>query len=150
MAVKIKKVLGAGVLLLIIWALVLTAASCGRKKWPSPQTQKETFSWELVQAQRDQECLQITAGLQGKSSNLRNVVLQLEGSQEPCPQCPFQPQQSIPIEAFSSGVQKKNGQIKIEYCELDPGLTYRLRLVGQNAFPGLQPAASQVIKPKHQ
>lgn len=148
MAAEIKKALGAGILLLLILALVLAASSCGRKKWPSPRAEQETFSWEFVQAQRDQECLHITASLKGKSSNLRNIVLQLEGSQEPCPECPFQPQQSIPLGLSSQGVQKENSQLKIEYCELDPELAYRLRLLGQNAFPSLEPATSQVIRPK--
>ncbi|MFW6314358.1 MAG: hypothetical protein ACOC0S_02100, partial [Desulfohalobiaceae bacterium] len=140
MAAKIRRALWAWVLLLLILSLLLSISSCGRKKWPSPQAGEEAFSWESVQAQRHQECLQIKARLQGKSKNLRNIILQLEGRQQPCPDCPFQPKQSIQLGISSQQVQKKDDQLQIEYCHLDSELHYRLRLLGLNAFTSLEPA----------
>ncbi|MFP4213736.1 MAG: hypothetical protein ACLFRL_06455 [Desulfohalobiaceae bacterium] len=146
MAAEIRSILLAGILLFLICALLLSVSSCGRKKWPSPQTQEETFSWGSVEVQRKQDCLRISAELEGKSSNLRDIVLQLESRQEPCPDCPFQPETSIRLARSSKQVQQSGSQLQIEHCGLEPDLSYRLRLKGQNAFPSLQPAASRVIR----
>ncbi len=145
MAFEINHRLQVCIVLLLVTILALATYSCGRKKWPAPQLEQEVLAWGELSAVRNQQCLQINAELQGKHSNLQAVVLELEGSKIPCLECPLQPTQRLSFSLGSQQVQKKDHTLSINYCELDPDLYYRFRLLAENIFPGLEAASSKII-----
>ncbi|MFO7716972.1 MAG: lipoprotein [Desulfohalobium sp.] len=134
-----------GALLLIILA-VLMLSGCGRKVWPQPQADQDTFAWEQVNGTSEEGCLRITGQLSGQSANLASVTIELEPNpiSEACQSCPFQPSVSRTVDMGSPQLTQTQDTVTLRVCDLEPGQTYRWRLQGNNIYSALSPAASDV------
>lgn len=124
--------------------LALILYGCGKKNPPTPIAKQDKFFWEEVQGTREGNCLNIKAHLGGKYQNLKEVILELEAQQEPCPGCPFNPTQKIYFDFSSPQIKRKSSSLWISYCELGKGLHYRWRLVGINIYPQIKETTTQV------
>jgi hypothetical protein len=133
------------VIALVLAAACLLPVGCGKKEWPSPRTEKDRFSWASVRASRDDSCLVIRGKLQGASRNLKEVVLQLETSQELCPGCPFRPDQRAVYPLRHPSLSRKGTQITITHCPVEPETALRLRLDGVNVFQQIPDAPSDIV-----
>jgi len=130
---------------LLLALACLLSAGCGKKEWPSPRTEKDRFSWASVRASRDDSCLVIRGKLQGASRNLKEIVLQLETSQELCPGCPFRPDQKAVYSLRHPSLSRKGAQITITHCPVEPDTALRLRLDGVNVFQQIPDAPSDIV-----
>jgi len=133
------------VVALILAVACLLPTGCGKKKWPSPRTEKDRFSWTSVRASRDDSCLVIRGELQGAVRNLKEVVLQLETSQELCPGCPFSPDQRAVYSLRDPSLRREGARVTITHCPVEPDTALRLRLDGVNVFQQIPDAPSDVV-----
>ena len=136
-----------GTLAVVLLALAcLVPAGCGKKEWPSPRTEKDRFSWASVRAGRDGSCLVIRGELQGAVQNLKQVVLQLETSQELCPGCPFTPNQRASYALSDPSLRREGPVVTITHCPVQPDTAVRLRLDGENIYQQIPPASSDLVE----
>lgn len=134
---------------LLVFALIaaLGLAGCGKKDWPSVQTREDVLTWEEVSVEREPACLNISARLGGAAHNLAGVLLELEGSPQACPECPFLPSRRIFFEVSAPQVQMTGSRLQISHCGLKAEQAYRLRLRGTNRMPGIEDSVSKVLGP---
>jgi hypothetical protein len=131
---------------LLLTLACLVPAGCGKKEWPSPRTEKDRFSWASVRAGRDGSCLVIRGELQGAMQNLKQVVLQLETSEELCPGCPFTPNQRASYALSDPSLRREGPVVTITHCPVQPDTAVRLRLEGENIYQQIPPASSDLVE----
>lgn len=131
---------------LVMAAAGLFLAGCGKKEWPSPITEKDRFSWASVRAGRDGSCLVIRGELEGAVQNLKEVVVQLETSQELCPGCPFTPTSIAAYSLSDPSLSREGSRVTITHCPVEPDSAVRLRLEGLNVYQQIQPAISDMVE----
>ncbi len=129
----------------------LAVSGCGKKSWPEPRSVKERFGWSSVQALREGACLKITARMSGQWGNLEEVALELSPTQEAgaCANCPFHPSQRVVLRPGDPGLSLDGPELALEYCQLNPEILYRYRLVGKNVYSGLADAHSTIQLTPH-
>jgi hypothetical protein len=137
----------SGMISLAVILIVAGLSGCGKKGWPEPQIEEDQFWWEQIQHQRYDECLDVRALLGGEAKNLSFVYLQwmeLE-SEEDCPGCPFTPSGRLRLDDSSKAFKRQDEVIRILFCEWEPDISYRWRLVGFNRHRGLKSISSEVF-----
>ena len=122
----------------LLLCVLIGLAGCGKKDWPSPQAEKDRFTWAEVNGTRQNDCLIIQAGLQGAYWNLASLRLEIETLPEPCPGCPFQPTRSVDLPMSAPNVTQDKGQLQVTYCNLEGTGFTRWRLVGHNRYRQIQ------------
>jgi hypothetical protein len=134
-------------------ALMLTAllslSACGKREWPIPVASEDKFRWRSIEIQRNQGCIILNCELSGNWENIDTVDILLEpvgdGPDDGCASCPFTPRQTIIFNPGAAGMRKDLNRIVLTACELDPKKTYRIQVVGFNAFARLAPVASELV-----
>lgn len=126
--------------------LLVVGAGCGKKGWPEPRLDEDRFSWGQIQHQRQDACLDARALVLGAVNKVGPVYLEWmrwEGPED-CPECPFTRTGRTLLRERSSEIKRQNGVIRILFCEWEPDVSYRWRLVGWNVHRGLGIVESSV------
>ena len=141
-------------MLTVIFMLILcllAGFACGKKKWPRPPGDEDSFAWGLVSAKLADSCLIITAGLTGNRNNLESITLQLQAMSpdDACLGCPFFPTEShdMDIDRVALANSPKDSTLRLTFCPNKPfsqDIIYQFRLLGRNAQPSIPPALSRV------
>ena len=133
----------------LVLLAVLCLAACGKREWPIPVASEDKFRWRSVEVQRNQGCVILNCELTGNWENVDAVKVLVEpigdGADDGCAKCPFTPRTTLVFDPSSSGLRKDMNRIVITACGLDPGKTYRLQLIGFNAFARIAPVASELV-----
>ncbi len=133
----------------LVLAALLCAGACGKREWPIPVASEDRFRWRSVQIQRSQGCVILNCELSGNWENIDTVKVLLEpvgdGPGDGCASCPFTPRQTLVFNPGAAGMRKDMNRMVLTACDLDPGKTYRIQLVGFNAFARLAPVASELV-----
>lgn len=129
--------------LLVILICIFTL-SCGKKQWPTPKIVEDKFSWERVKTTRKGECLFVECQLEGKFKNLASVSLQIQPMDVGCPDCPFTPSHIENYDHSYKSMRQVGPYVRVVYCGMDPGQSYRIRLAGQNKHKALGESISLV------
>ncbi|MHC1701415.1 MAG: hypothetical protein AB9900_10605 [Humidesulfovibrio sp.] len=133
----------------LVLLAVLCVAACGKREWPIPVASEDKFRWRSVEIQRAQGCLILNCELSGNWRNVDTVKVLLEpvgdGPGDGCASCPFTPRTTLSFDPGSAGLRRDMNRIAITACELDPQKTYRVQLVGFNAFARIAPVASELV-----
>ena len=134
------------ILPLVFFALAL-AAGCGKKAWPEPNLEAETFTFSAVSARMRDTCLVIQAEVAGNWTNLDVVFVEL--AKDDCMKCPFRPRERREFPLNSPFVIRQEHRLIVNVCGLDKKTAYRWRLVGRNVFSDLNEVFSPVgvVKP---
>ncbi len=128
----------AGLLLL---AVSLIVCACGKKGDPIPQDYRYMFSWGETSAVITNDCLMITAQLEGAYENVESFLLEVEPTTgEICLDCPFKAGDVSVVQPTSS----EGGLFSFQYCPENPVDSYRWRLVARNIYRGLPSALSSI------
>jgi hypothetical protein len=125
--------------------VLCVTAGCGLKLWPEPRAEEDRFAWEDIAFTSRETCLEIRAGLTGAYGNLVRVELELAPSDEDCPSCPFQPQQTLAFEMDDPEITRTGSSLTLLYCQLSESTGFRWRIVGYNVHSSLQPVPSKVM-----
>jgi len=130
--------------ILLLCLLTAALSGCGKKSWPSPKAGEDRFAFQEIQGEAVEGCLNIEARMSGKHQNLRELVLEIEAKEEPCPGCPFSPTETVELPLSSAKIARNGPILSITWCGLKPGMAYRWRLKGVNVYPSIQDAVSEV------
>jgi len=122
-------------------ALALVAG-CGKKAWPEPDAEEETFAFSTASAQMRDTCLVIQTRISGNWKNLDRIFVEL--AQDNCEKCPFRPRERREFPLNSPFVVQQEHLLVVNVCGLDKNAAYRWRLVGKNVFSSLREVASPV------
>ncbi len=128
---------------LVILLSVFLVTGCGKKMWPRPVANQETFAWQKTVVYLFEDCLQIETQLTGNADNLDHLVVQLEYDQ--CPSCPFQPQEEQIFFLSTPGLKKEKDRIMITCCPNQQKIPARIRVIGYNRYRRFSPQISQVF-----
>ena len=132
-------------LLLILFAL----AACGKREWPSPISSEDKFRWRTVQAMRSKACIILNMEAGGAWQNIDTVKVMLEpigeGPGDGCEKCPFSPRLVRTFTPGDAAYRRDMNRIVLTICDLDPGKTYRVQVVGFNIFPSLDTVLSELM-----
>lgn len=137
-SVRRPALLAAGVIAL------LALGGCAHKIWPEAQATEDRFSLAEVDGGRDGACLTVEARIKGAVSRLSHLSILLDEVTEGCPDCPFVPDRMEDYYPGGQDMRLTGDYARMEYCELDPGGSYKWRLVGHNRFPSIRPVVSDV------
>jgi hypothetical protein len=129
----------------VLLFLLFWTTGCGLKLWPEPRAEEDRFAWEEVSLSARESCLEIRATLTGAYGNLVRVELELAPSEEDCPSCPFQPQQTFAFEMDDPEITRTESSLTLLYCQLSESAGFRWRIVGYNVHASLQPVFSKVM-----
>ena len=133
----------------LVLASVLCLVACGKREWPIPVASEDKFRWRSVEVQRNQGCLILNCELSGNWENIDTVKVLVEpvgdGPDDGCTSCPFTPRKTLVFNPGTAGMRKDMNRIVLTACDLDPQKTYRIQLVGFNAFARLAPVASELV-----
>ncbi|MDP3426163.1 MAG: hypothetical protein Q8S17_02130 [Humidesulfovibrio sp.] len=139
----------AVVLAVIALAALLCLGACGKREWPIPVSSQDKFRWRSVDIQRNQGCIILNCELSGNWENVDTVKVLLEsvgeGPDDGCASCPFTPRRTIAFNSGDAAMRKDMNRIALTACGLDPGKTYRVQLIGFNAFARIAPVASELM-----
>lgn len=117
---------------------------CGKKSWPEPAILQERFEFQSLYGVREDTCLVVKVRLGGKYENMSRVLLEFSDTDVDCPQCPFHPSQEVELSADDGTLLVEDNVLTIRHCGLEPGKTYRWRVVGYNTHGELEPEVSPV------
>ena len=144
-----KSLFRCAALVLLAVLAVLCLAACAKREWPIPVASEDKFRWRSVEVQRNQGCIILNCELSGNWENVDTVKVLLEpvgdGPDDGCAKCPFSPRTTLAFDSGSAGMRKDMNRIAITACGLDPAKTYRLQLIGFNAFARIAPVASELV-----
>ena len=133
----------------LMLAAVLCLSACGKREWPVPVSSEDKFRWRSVEVQRNQACLILNCELSGNWENIDTVKVLLEpvgdGPDDGCTSCPFTPRKTLTFTSGAAGMRQDMNRIVLTACDLDPQKTYRVQLVGFNAFARIAPVASELV-----
>lgn len=131
---------------LLAFSLAAGVWGCGKKAWPEPRLEEDRFGWEQIWHERHGSCLDVRALLSGAASKLSHVILEWEAVSGPeaAQDRPFTPETKLRLDDFSREFKRQNEVIRIHVCGLDPGASYRWRLVGVNRHAGLGRVPSEI------
>lgn len=115
---------------LLIVALTTLAAGCGKKKWPEHIAPQESFSFENIDANKQDDCMVITGNIKGSHQNLDVLYLQLEA--DSCIGCPFAPTETRFYQRGDKGFVLDGRKFVLNVCGLNASAVYRWKLVGSN------------------
>lgn len=136
-------------LLALALAALLCVAACGKREWPTPVSSEDKFRWRSVEVQRSQGCVILNCEISGNWQNLDTVKVLLEsvgnGPDEGCASCPFTPRSTIVFNPGAAGMRRDMNRLALTVCDLDPGKTYRVQVVGFSIFPSISPVASELM-----
>jgi hypothetical protein len=136
-------------LTVVALAVVLCLGACGKREWPIPVTSQDKFRWRSVEVQRSQGCIILNCELSGNWENVDTVKVLLEsvgdGPDDGCASCPFTPRRTIAFNPGDAAMRKDMNRIVLTACGLEPGKTYRVQIIGFNAFARIAPVASELM-----
>jgi hypothetical protein len=128
---------------------VTALSACGKREWPIPVASEDKFRWRSVDVQRTRDCIILNCELSGNWENIDTVKVLLEsvgnGPDDGCASCPFTPRSTLVFGPGAAGMRKDMNRIAITACGLDASKTYRVQVVGFNAFSRLMPVASELV-----
>ena len=121
----------AAVLLLVLLVFV---CACGKKGAPVPQEARYKFSWGETSATIVNDCLVISAQLEGAYDNAEGFLLETEPTTDNiCLDCPFRPTLTHDIQPSAA----QEGLLTFQYCPETVADSYRWRLVARNIYRSL-------------
>lgn len=133
----------------LVLAALLCVAACGKREWPIPVASEDKFRWRSVDVQRNQGCIILNCELSGNWENIDTVKVLLESVGDApgdgCASCPFTPRSTLVFNPGAAGMRKDMNRIVLTACDLDPRKTYRIQIIGFNAFARLAPVASELV-----
>ncbi|WP_052507045.1 hypothetical protein [Desulfonatronovibrio magnus] len=138
------KVLKCFTLILFTFCLLAAVTGCGKKEWPEPDDSAEKFTISISNHEFSHGCLNIQALIDGNIRNLSLILLEIEGSDEPCPACPFLVTDTFAFQRDSKGLTMDGSKVSIRQCGLNPDLYYRARLRAVNIYPMIRDTVSSV------
>lgn len=128
--------------MIIIITLLLFAQSAlwgcalGKKEWPSAQESEDSFSLELIQGVRQDNCLLLEVAVKGAAHRLWRASIQLEtvggDDSEGCIGCPFVPRDAVHFTRNQKGFVLEGNNLKLSICNLEQGKEYRFRVAGKS------------------
>jgi len=129
--------------------VVLALSACGKREWPIPVSSEDKFRWRSVEVQRNQDCIILNCELAGNWTNIDTVKVLVEpvgnDPDDGCASCPFTPRATLVFGPGAAGMRKDMNRIVITACGLNAAKTYRLQLIGFNAFTRIAPVASELV-----
>lgn len=136
-------------LMALVLAALLCVSACGKREWPTPVSGEDKFRWRSVEVQRSQGCLILNCEISGNWQNLDTVKVLLEpvgdGAGDGCATCPFTPRSTVVFSPGAAGLRRDMNRIALTTCDLDPGKTYRVQVVGFSAFATILPVVSELV-----
>ena len=122
-------------LLLFIQA-VLMGCALGKKEWPSAQESEDSFELELIQGDRQDNCLLLVVAVKGAAHRLWRASIQFEtvggNDGDGCTGCPFAPRDAIHFTRDQKGFVLEGKNLKLSICNLEPDKEYRFRVAGKS------------------
>lgn len=110
--------------LLIFVLASLSGCALGKKEWPVAQESEDTFTFELVMGDRQENCLSLEINVNGAVNRLYRASIQYEvvggDDGEGCIGCPFVPRDAIHFTRNQSGFDLNGGNLRLSFCGLDP------------------------------
>ena len=132
-----------------VLAALLCLSACGKREWPIPVASQDKFRWRSVELLRNQGCIILNCELSGNWENVDTVKVLLEsvgdGPDDGCASCPFTPRRTIAFNPGDAAMRKDMNRIVLTACDLAPGKTYRVQLIGFNSFARIAPVASELM-----
>jgi hypothetical protein len=136
-----KHSLAALAALLLLVQAVLSGCALGKKEWPQPQQSEDTFTLEIMAAERTDTCLLLTIAVGGAAHRLYRASIQYEivggGDGEGCAGCPFVPRDAVHFTRNQGAFDLVGNTLKLSLCTLEPDKEYRFRVAGKNDLPAL-------------
>lgn len=131
---------------LIMILAVAGLAACGKKGYPQPPGDKNTFAWVYADANIRNDCLSLRGRLQGDYNNLESLRLEVEptGNIDDCVGCPFQPVETEVFYASDIGMNEA-GEFTLLYCPEQKSHMYRWRLIAVNSYHTLPNVLTPVL-----
>ena len=130
---------------LLILMLVFALFGCGKKVWPEPDASREQFKLSIIHHEIQDDCLTLDILVSGNHSNLGRITLELEASDQPCPACPFLVSESVSFDPHSRAVTRRENELTITLCGLDPDMYYRARIRAGNVYSMIRDAVTGVV-----
>lgn len=126
-------------IVIIMAQFTLLGCALGKKEWPEPQASDDTFSLELIKADRQDACLVLEVAIKGAANRLYRASIQYEvvGGEdgEGCIGCPFVPRDVVHYTRDQREFMLASKILKINLCDLDPARNYRFRVAGKSELP---------------
>lgn len=122
-------------------------AGCGKKTWPEPKADAERFDFKDLSSEIKDGCLAIKSRIKGKKENLAKLTLELteSGGDADCPGCPFIPQTKVEVALDAPNLKFNGLKFTLTHCDIKPGVNYRWRLIGANAYPGIGNVVTRAV-----
>ncbi|WP_461833833.1 hypothetical protein [Desulfothermus sp.] len=134
--------------LFCIFFILILFFSCGRKKWPTPITDEDTFKFGKIVVYKKNDCLNINGNIIGNTKNIKELLLEVEELSS-CIKCPFKPTLRIRYPLSSKYLHLKHNSFLLTYCKNKGHKVSRLMIVGINKFKVLEPVFSEIIVVKN-
>ncbi len=137
------------VFLFAMLIIVATGTGCGRKAWPTPMEEQDSFFFSNISGETKGKCLEVRGNINGNISNLRQLILEIEfRDKQTCPTCPFIPQRNITFLPDNPHLYIKGHSFVLTYCGEKEKQVERFKLLGFNKFNTIRPVSSPIIKIK--
>lgn len=125
--------------LLFFIQLTLLGCAMGKKEWPKAQKSEDSFSLELIEGTRQDNCLFLEIAVRGAANRLWRASVQFEAvggdDGDGCTGCPFVPRDAIHFTRNQKGFLLEGNNLKLSICNLESGKEYRFRVSGKSELP---------------
>jgi hypothetical protein len=115
--------------------LLLSASAHGKKEWPEPQNIQESFTMQILCADRTDNCLSLQIVINGAVEKLYRASIQFEpiGDDDGgCESCPFVPRDAEHYLRSEPNFILNDNVLTLKFCSLNPLKNYRFRVAGES------------------
>jgi hypothetical protein len=125
--------------LLLFIQTALLGCALGKKEWPSAQESEDSFSLELINGVRQDNCLFLEISVKGATHRLWRASIQFEvvggADGDGCTGCPFVPRDAVHFTRDQKGFVFEGNNLKLSICNLEKDKEYRFRVSGKSELP---------------
>lgn len=124
---------------LLLALSLLFGCAMGKKEWPKSQESEDSFTLELIEGVRQDNCLILEISVKGAAHRLWRASVQFEAvggdNGEGCAGCPFVPRDAVHFTRNQKGFALEGNNLQLSICNLEPGKEYRFRVAGKSELP---------------